>query len=140
MVTTALVLTVLYWTVLAVIVAFLLRATCGMFGEETPSFRRAIFLTWLITPAGYFTLGLSGYGFARFMQERSLGLVLPPDYSYLHWLREPLWLKWHVLGLVPMIRYLPIVFALCVGGIVEVIMLKVPFRMGAMIFFLQSVL
>lgn len=140
MITSALLLTVLYWAVLAVIVAFLLRATCGMFGEETPSFRRAVVLTVVITAAVYFTFDLSGYGFARFMQDPSLGFVLPPDYSYLNWLKEPLWLKWHILGLVPMIRYLPIVFALCVGGVVEVILLKVPFRMGGMIFFLQSVL
>ena len=46
-------------------------------------------------------------------------------------------LKWHVLGYVPMIRYLPVLFALCAGGTVQVLLWKIHFRVGMLVFLSQ---
>jgi hypothetical protein len=74
------------------------------------------------------------------MQDPQLGISFPPHYHYWNWVREPQSLKWHVLGFVPMIRYLPVLFALCAGGVVQVLLWKIPFRTGMLVFVNQLVL
>jgi hypothetical protein len=64
----------------------------------------------------------------------------PAQYTYWDWLREPLGLKWHVLSFVPVIRFLPVLFALCVGGIVQVLLWKIPYHLGVAVFLAQVVL
>jgi hypothetical protein len=71
------------------------------------------------------------------MQDPRLGIAFPPNYSYLTWLREPMGLKWFVLGYVPLIRYLPVLFALCAGGVVQVLLWKIHFRVGMLVFLSQ---
>src|SRR5437868_3251108 len=64
---------------------------------------------------------------------------MPPGYGYRNWMGEPLALKWQILGAVPLIQFIPIVFALCVAGALQVILmqLQVNFRQGLLIFILQ---
>jgi len=84
--------------------------------------------------AVFLTFDISGYVFARMMQDPQLGIAFPPGYHYWNWIREPQSLKWHVLGYVPLIRYLPVMFALCAGAIVQVLLWKIPFRTGMIVF------
>src|SRR5262249_28994174 len=67
----------------------------------------------------------------------TVNLTLPPGYSYWNWLREPLYLKWQVMGLVPVLRYLPIAFAVCLAGTLYVILLGEPFRNCIVILLIQ---
>ena len=95
---------------------------------------KTVFAIWLTV---FFVYDLSGYGFARLMQDPRLGIAFPPNYTYFTWLREPMGLKWHVLGYVPLIRYLPVLFALCAGGTVQVLLWKIHFRVGMLVFLSQ---
>jgi hypothetical protein len=88
----------------------------------------------LMSVAVFFTFDFSGYVFAWMMQRPDLGIGFPEGYHYGHWLREPLALKWQVLGFLPIIRYLPILFALCAGGAVQVFLWKITFREGLLVF------
>jgi len=90
--------------------------------------------------AVFLTFDISGYVFARMMQDPQLGIAFPPGYHYWNWIREPQSLKWHVLGYVPLIRYLPVMFALCAGAIVQVLLWKIPFRTGMVVFLNQLLL
>jgi hypothetical protein len=74
------------------------------------------------------------------MQDPGLGIGFPPNYHYWDWIREPLGLKWHVLSFLPMIRFLPVVFGLMTGGIVQVMLWRIPFRAGMIVFVSQIVL
>jgi len=42
-----------------------------------------------------------------------------------------------VLGFVPMIRYLPVMFGLCAGAIVQILLWKIPFRLALVVFVSQ---
>jgi len=95
---------------------------------------KTVFAIWLTV---FFVYDLSGYGFARLMQDPRLGIAFPPNYTYLTWLRESMGLKWHVLGHVPLIRFLPVLFALCAGGTVQVLLWRIHFRVGMLVFLSQ---
>ena len=129
---------ILFWLLMLPIAVFILLRTTGFWTEEGPgtilAAVKTVFAIWLTV---FFVYDLSGYGFARLMQDPRLGIAFPPNYTYLTWLREPMGLKWHVLGYVPMIRYLPVLFALCAGGTVQVLLWKIHFRVGMLVFLSQ---
>src|SRR5262249_10576951 len=52
---------------------------------------------------------------------------------------EPLALKWQVLGYVPIVRFLPVIFALCAGAVSQILLWKIPFHEGVVVFFFQLV-
>jgi hypothetical protein len=133
-------LTILYWLLMVPIaIAVLMRVTAFWADDGPGTLLGAVKTIIAMLLAVFFTFDVSGYVFARMMQDPSLGIAFPPGYHYWHWLMEPMGLKWYVLGYVPMIRYLPVAFALCAGGIVQVLLWKIPFRVG-MIVFLSQVL
>ena len=107
---------------------FLLRLLSGLFQIDVPSYRRATVNVVLTGVISFFVYDTSGYAFLNMFGGDFV--EMPPDYGYWGWLCEPLALKWEVLGLVPGIRYLPLVFALCAAGTMEVLTLLVPFRTG----------
>lgn len=125
----------LFWLVMLPVFAFLLRTACGICQANLPTYRRALVIVLLVGPAAYFTFDLCSYGLMLALQD--VGYRAPPGYTYAHWLREPLGLKWQVNGTVPGLRYLPIVFALCLAGVLQVFLLEVTFRIGLLIFLLQ---
>ena len=129
---------ILFWLLLLPIAIFILMRTTPFWTEEGPGTilgaAKTVVAIWLTV---FFVYDLSGYGFARLMQDPRLGIAFPPNYSYLTWLREPMGLKWFVLGYVPLIRYLPVLFALCAGGVVQVLLWKIPFRVGMLVFLSQ---
>lgn len=129
---------ILFWLLMLPIAVFILIRTTAFWSEEGPgtilAAVKTVFAVWLTV---FLVYDLSGYGFARLMQDPRLGIAFPPNYGYLNWLREPMGLKWHVLGYVPMIRYLPVLFALCAGGVVQVLLWKIPFRVGMLVFLSQ---
>ena len=129
---------ILFWLLLLPIAIFILMRTTAFWTEEGPGTifgaAKTVFAIWLTV---FFVYDLSGYGFARLMQDPRLGIAFPPNYTYLTWLREPMGLKWFVLGYVPLIRYLPVLFALCAGGVVQVLLWKIPFRVGMLVFLSQ---
>jgi hypothetical protein len=129
---------ILFWLLMLPIAVFILMRTTAFWTEEGPgtilAAVKTVFAVWLTV---FFVYDLSGYGFARLMQDPRLGIAFPPNYSYFTWLREPMGLKWHVLGYVPMIRYLPVLFALCAGGTVQVLLWKIHFRVGMLVFLSQ---
>lgn len=129
---------ILFWLLLLPIAIFILMRTTAFWTEEGPGTilgaAKTVLAIWLTV---FFVYDLSGYGFARLMQDPRLGIAFPPNSSYLSWLREPMGLKWFVLGYVPLIRYLPVLFALCAGGVVQVLLWKIPFRVGMLVFLSQ---
>jgi hypothetical protein len=129
---------ILFWLLMLPIAVFILIRTTAFWSEEGPgtilAAVKTVFAIWLTV---FFVYDLSGYGFARLMQDPRLGIAFPPNSSYLSWLREPMGLKWHVLGSVPLIRNLPVLFALCAGGVVQVLIWKIPFRVGMLVFLSQ---
>ena len=129
---------ILFWLLLLPIAIFILMRTTAFWTDEGPGTilgaAKTVLAIWLTV---FFVYDLSGYGFARLMQDPRLGIAFPPNYSYLTWLREPMGLKWFVLGYVPLIRYLPVLFALCAGGVVQVLLWKIPFRVGMLVFLSQ---
>ncbi|MEI8368225.1 MAG: hypothetical protein WCJ31_07300 [Planctomycetia bacterium] len=129
---------ILFWLLMLPIAIFILMRTTAFWTEEGPGTilgaAKTVFAIWLTV---FFVYDLSGYGFARLMQDPRLGIAFPPNYTYFTWLREPMGLKWFVLGYVPLIRYLPVLFALCAGGVVQVLLWKIPFRVGMLVFLSQ---
>jgi hypothetical protein len=132
---------VLFWlAMLPVATVILVHVTNYITGESPQTFVRAALTTLLVAGTAFFTYDASGYGFARMMQDLSIGVQFPASYTYWDWLREPLVLKWHVLEFVPIIRFLPVLFALCAGGIVQVFLWKIPYHLGVVVFLVQVIL
>ena len=128
-------LVILYWLLMIPIAILVLVRVTAFWTDDGPgtlvSALKTIVAMWL---AVYLTYDVSGYVFARMMQDPQLGIAFPPGYHYWNWMQEPQGLKWHVLGFVPLIRYLPVMFALCAGGVVQVLLWKIPFRTGMIVF------
>jgi len=130
-----------YWLSIAAIAVVVLVQTTAFWADDGPGTLVAAIRTTLLTGLAVFlTYDLSAYIFARSMESPQLGISFPADYGYWNWLREPLCLKWQVLGFVPLVRYLPVLFALTVGGAVQVLLWGVPFRQGVAIFISQIIL
>jgi len=128
-------LVILYWLLMIPIAILVLVRVTAFWTDDGPGT-----LVGALQPivamglAVYLTYDVSGYVFARMMQDPQLGITFPPGYHYWNWMQEPQGLKWHVLGFVPLIRYLPVMFALCAGGVVQVLLWKIPFRTGMIVF------
>jgi hypothetical protein len=134
-------LTILYWLLMIPIAILVLVRVTAFWADDGPGTLFAAVRTIVVMALAVFlTFDISGYLFARMMQDPQLGIAFPPGYHYWNWIREPQSLKWHVLGFVPMIRYLPVMFALCAGAIVQVLLWKIPFRTGMVVFLNQLVL
>jgi len=134
-------LVILYWLLMIPIAILVLVRVTAFWADDGPGTLFGALRTIVVMAlAVYLTFDISGYLFARMMQDPQLGIAFPPGYHYWNWIREPQSLKWHVLGYVPMIRYLPVMFALCAGAIVQVLLWKIPFRTGMIVFLNQLVL
>jgi len=132
---------VLYWLVMFPIAVVVLVRTTDFWADDGPgTVFEAIGTTLLTGLIIFITYDLSGYFFARLMQSPQLGMTFPPGYGYWDWIREPLCLKWQVLGFVPVIRYLPVLFALTAGGTLQVLWWRIPFRQGLLAFISQVIL
>jgi hypothetical protein len=128
-------LVILYWLLMIPIAILVLVRVTAFWTDDGPGTLFGALRTIIaMALAVYLTYDVSGYVFARMMQSPQLGIAFPPGYHYWNWMQEPQGLKWHVLGFVPLIRYLPVLFALCVGGIVQVVFWKIPFRTGMIVF------
>jgi hypothetical protein len=134
-------LTILYWLLMIPIAIVVLFRVTAFWAEDGPGTLFGALRTIIVMGLAVFlTYDVSGYLFARMMQDPQLGIAFPPGYHYWNWVREPQSLKWHVLGFVPIIRYLPVMFALCAGAIVQVVLWKIPFRTGMIVLLNQLVL
>lgn len=134
-------LSILYWLLMIPIaIAVLMRVTAFWADDGPGTLFGAVRTIVVMVLAVYFTFDVSGYLFARMMQDPDLGIAFPPRYHYWNWMLEPMGLKWYVLGFVPVIRYLPVAFALCAGAIVQVLLWKIPFRTGMIVFLSQVLL
>ncbi len=129
--------TIAFWALMIPIAAYIFQNVCSMCGADYPTFRRAALTTVLVTAAAFLTFDGIGYGLIKASSD-TVNLNLPPDYGYSNWLREPLYLKWQVLGLIPMIgRLLPIVVAVCLAATLYVFILTEPFRICMSILAIQ---
>ncbi|MFY8221634.1 MAG: hypothetical protein ACOVJ6_06980 [Pirellulales bacterium] len=128
-------LVILYWLLMIPIAILVLVRVTAFWTDDGPGTLVGALKTIVAMGlAVYLTYDISGYVFARMMQDPQLGIAFPPGYHYWNWMQEPQGLKWHVLGFVPLIRYLPVMFALCAGGVVQVLLWKIPFRTGMIVF------
>jgi hypothetical protein len=126
--TSAVIATIVFWALMVPISGYIFQNVCSMCGADFPTFRRAVLITVLVTAAAFFTFDGIGYGIVRASSD-TINVNLPPDYHYGNWLREPLYLKWQVLGLIPLIgRLLPALIAACLAGTLYVLILAEPFR------------
>jgi hypothetical protein len=129
---------VIYWVAMVPIAVYVLYLVSGYFTGEPPTSLRRAFLTVVgVAAAVYFTYDAAGYLFVRMAEDPSVGFQLPPGFTYWDWFHEPFAIKWYVLGFIPFIRFLPIVFALCVGGILFVLIWSIPWREAAVLFLAQ---
>jgi hypothetical protein len=132
------VLQILYWLAMFFIAICVLVQVTGYFAGDTPgTLRRAALTTLLMFAAICFAYDISGYVMALLMQDPSAGVRLPPGYTYWDWMREPLVLKWHVLGFIPIIRFVPLLVALCVGCVIQVVLWDIPFNIALVVFLAQ---
>ncbi|MCY2973183.1 MAG: hypothetical protein NTW52_00795 [Planctomycetota bacterium] len=132
---------VFYWLLMFPIAVMVLVRTTNFWADDGPGTVFEAVRTTLATGLVVFlTYDLSGYFFARLMQSPQLGIVFPVDYGYWDWIREPLCLKWQVLGFVPVIRYLPVLFALTAGSTLQIFWWKISFRQGLLAFVSQIAL
>lgn len=130
----------LYWLLMFPVAVVVLVSVTEFWADNGPgTWFEAARATLLMGLAVFLAFDLSGYAFARLMQSPQLGIVFPPDYGYWNWIREPLCVKWQVLGFVPMVRYLPVLFALLAGGSVQVLLWHIPFRQGMLVFVSQII-
>jgi hypothetical protein len=128
-------LVILYWLLMIPIAILVLVRVTAFWTDDGPGTLVGALKTIVAMGlAVYLTYDVSSYVFARMMQDPQLGITFPPGYHYWNWMQEPQGLKWHVLGFVPLIRYLPVMFALCAGGVVQVLLWKIPFRTGMIVF------
>ncbi len=125
-----------YLATAAVASGFTLPFVCNLFGLNAPTFKKGIVVSVLVGAGAFFLFDLFGYGIVLATQDVS-HVNLPAGYTYMHWLAEPLYLKWQVMGLVPLLRYLPLVAAICLGGTIYVFVLLEPFRLCTVVFVLQ---
>ena len=129
---------IIYWLLMIPIAILVLVRVTAFWADDGPGTLFGAVRTIIVMAlAVYLTYDISGYVFARMMQDPQLGIAFPPGYHYWNWIREPQSLKWHVLGYVPLIRYLPVMFAMCAGAIVQVLLWKIPFRTGMIVFVTQ---
>lgn len=126
-----------FWVLLILVATIALRWTCSTFGEDAPSWRWALFMSVAVAGACYLTAEFASYVIMRTMD--GVLLTVPPGYGFTHWLQEPFALKWAIISRIPFIRYLPFVFALCVAGMLQTILLdlRTTFRMSLFIFLVQ---
>lgn len=121
------------------VAAYFLQVACNTTGTDAPSFRKSLIVSLVGAAAGF--LIFDGLGYFLMMGTRDLThLVLPPGFGYLDWLKEPMYLKWQVLGLVPVLRYIPIVIAVCFAGVLYMFMLRETWRIVVVIMLFQWVL
>ena len=126
---------ILYWLLMIPIAILVLVRVTAFWADDGPGTLFGALRTIVVMALAVFlTFDISAYIFACMMQDPQLGIAFPPGYHYWNWIREPQSLKWHVLGYVPLIRYLPVMFALCAGAIVQVLLWKIPFRTGMIVF------
>jgi hypothetical protein len=131
-------LTIFYWLLMLPIAVFILVQVTNYFTGDCPStFARAVMTIVCVGATVYFAYDFVGYCLVTLLQDPQVGYRLPPGFSYWTWLREPVALKWYVLGFVPFLRFLPILVALMVGGMAQVFLWKVPYRVGAVVFLAQ---
>jgi hypothetical protein len=132
---------IIYWILMFPIAVFVLVRTTDFWADDGPgTLMQAVRATLLTGVVVFLTYDLTGYVFARMMQMPEMGFVFPEGYGYFNWIREPLCLKWQVLGIIPVIRYLPVLFALTAGGTLQVIWWNIPFKQGLVAFISQVVL
>lgn len=132
---------VAYWLLMLPVAVVVLVRTTSFWTDDGPgTVFEAVWTTLLTGLVVFLAYDLSGYVFARLMQSPQLGLVFPEGYGYWNWIREPLCLKWQVLGFLPFIRYLPVLFALTAGGTLQVLWWRIPFRQGVLAFISQIIL
>jgi hypothetical protein len=128
----------IYWAVIVLMAAFFLRQACSLCRANMPSWKRAIISVLLVTFLAYLI-----FDFTAYIEMRTLdgvALVIPPGYGYHIWFREPLGLKWLIISQLGPLKYLPIVFAICGAGILQVFVLEaeVTFGWGLFIVGLQT--
>ncbi len=126
-----------YWLILIVFAAFALRMACSLCQVEMPSWKRAFVSVVVVTFLAYLMFDFTCYLIMRSMD--GVLLQVPPWYSYGFWFREPMQLKWYIVSHAGPVKYLPWVFALCVAGVVQLVVLQaqVKFRFGLMLFVMQ---
>jgi hypothetical protein len=129
--------TIAFWIPMIFLSAFFLRLACSFFQGELPSWRRALISVLVVSLLAYLTFDFTVYLIMRSMND--VVVQVPEGYSYKLWFGEPFAMKWIFLSHVGPLRHLPFVFALCVAGILQVIILQgsVPFRKGLLIVLLQ---
>jgi hypothetical protein len=125
MLTTDVIATIVFWALMLPIAGYIFQNVCSMCGAEPPTFRFSVLVTVLVAAVAFFTFDGIGYGIALVGRDT---IPLPPGYTYWNWLREPLYLKWQALGLIPLLRWLPVLVAVCLAATLYVLILVEPFR------------
>lgn len=122
-----------------VISGFTLPLVCNLFGLNAPTFKKSVIVSALVGAVAFFSFDVFGYGLVLGTRDMT-SVTLPPGYGYVNWLGEDLYLKWQTMGLVPLLRYLPVILAIVLGGTIYVFVLLEPFRLCTVVFLLQWVL
>jgi hypothetical protein len=134
-------LAVFFWLLMLPIAVWVLVRVTGYFADDFPSTLTGALVTVLLTVvAVYLAYDFSAYRTIRLLQDPRIGIRLPPNFTYIDWMMEPTALKWQVLGIVPFARFVPVLIGGLVGGVVQMLLWKVPYLIGLVIFASQVVL
>ena len=123
-----------FWEATATTISRATTATTTSRATTAMTTFRAARATLVVWATVYFVYDLSGYLFARIMQDPSNGIHMPVGYTYWDWFREPFAVKWYVLGFVPIIRYMPVIFGLFAGSLLHVFILDVTYPIALAVF------
>jgi hypothetical protein len=117
--------------------AFFLRMACGLCQMTLPSWRRSIISVVLVSFLAYLTFDFGAYVLVRSMED--VLIRLPQWYSFGMWFREPIALKWYILAQTGVLKFAPLVPAIIVAGILQVIVFEaqVNFAIGLAVVLLQ---
>lgn len=118
---------------------FTLPLVCNLLGLNAPTLKKSMIASAVVGAVAFFSFDLLGYGLVLGTRDMT-SVTLPPGYSYMNWLGDPLYLKWQMMGLVPLLRYLPVILAIVLGGTLYVFVLLEPFRQSTVVFVGQWVL
>lgn len=142
MIPTSLYSAVPFWLPLILLIpvsGYCLMVACNFCGADTPTFKKSMLISTVVAAAAFFLFDVMGYYLVLGTRDIS-HIELGPTYTYFSWLKEPMYLKWQAMGLVPVLRYLPLLFAVLLAAVLYIFMLGDTYRIVVVILLMQWVL
>ena len=119
--------TIVFWALMLPIAGYVFQNVCNMCGADPPTFRRSVLITVLVTAAAFFAFDGIGYGIVLGSRD-TVNLNLPPGYQLLELAAQAARPEVASPGTDSLIRWLPVLVAVCLAATLYVFILTEPFR------------